>query len=267
MNVRLWIALLGVLGWTIPSSARAANGSLIDVSATTTFLSSSNSAYGPWIAEDLIYRFPPSGSTGIEIANRHAADRFHPNTAQFVQIDKYARIAPGLTAYGSAAYGTAAPFPQSRYTAELDVSATKHLVLAAGGSAGTLYGVGSTRGLVVGADYYAGNGYASFRYRPVWSASLGSTQSYSLAVGFGRPQNVMNVLRIGGGGENDTSLLNPLNPTIVGEREFGVGYSLKKWTTPSTGYHVDLGYGTLSRNNAGRIYSQNTLGIGLFYAP
>lgn len=53
----------------------------------------------------------------------------------------------------------------------------------------------------------------------------------------------------------------------MGERDFGVGYSFKKWTTSRTGYHVDLGYGTLSRTRGGQIYSRNTVGAGLFYAP
>lgn len=261
------LAMLAVLWTSFTVDAYAANGSLLDVSTTTTWLDSANAAYGPWTVEDVSYRFAPDGSAGVEIANRRAADRYHPSTEQFVQIDKYARVSRTVTIYGAAAFGSAAPFPQSRYTAEADVAAGKHFVLAAGGSAGTLYGIGATRQLILGGDYYAGNGYASLRYRPSWSAALGNTQSYSLAVGFGRPQNVMNVVRVGGGGENDTSLVNPLNPTIVGERDFGLGYSFKKWTTARTGYHVDLGYGTLSRTRGGQIYSQNTFGAGLFYAP
>lgn len=264
---RCIFAVLAVFGFSIPVIARAANGSLVDLSTTVTWLDSANAAYGPWTVEDLSYRFPPDASSGIELTNRRAADRYHPNTERFAQIDKYVHVSRTVTVYGAAAFGSGAPFPQARYTAELDVATGKHLVLAAGGSAGTLYGIGPSRQLILGGDYYAGNGYASFRYRPTWSTALGNTQSYSLAVGFGRPQNVMNVVRIGGGGENDTSLVNPLNPAIVGEREFGVGYSFKKWTTPRTGYHLDAGYGTLSRNRGGQIYSQNTFGAGFFYAP
>lgn len=169
--------------------------------------------------------------------------------------------------YASATFGSAAPFPQQRYAVEIEVPAAKRWVLAAGGTTGTLYGLGSTQQLVVGADYYAGNGYASFRYRPSWSKTLGNAGGYSLAVGFGRPQLLMHTVRLASGGENDTSLVNPLNPTIVGEREFSAGYTLRRWISQRTGYHIDISHGTLERTRGGQIYSETTLGFGFFFVP
>jgi len=140
-------------------------------------------------------------------------------------------------------------------------------VLAAGATTGTLYGLGSTQQLIAGVDYYSGNGYASFRYRPTWSKALGNTQGYSLAIAFGRPEMLMNTVRFAAGGENDTSLVNPLNPTIVGEREFSIGYSLRRWTTQRTGYHIDVSLGTLDRTRGGQLYAQTTFGGGFFFVP
>lgn len=256
-----------VFACSLSTGVAYADGGLVDVSVSQSTFDSSSNAYGPWIVEDFVYRFPPDSSAGIDITNRHASDRFNPNTERSITADKYFRFGPRASGYASASFGSAAPFAQQRYAAELDIATTKRLVLAAGGAFGTLYGLGSMRQVMLGADYYAGNAYASFRYRPTWSTTLGNTQGYSLAFAFGQPKNVMNTFRIGAGGENDTSLINPLNPTIVDEREFSIGYSLRKWTTPRTGYHLDISHGTLSRTGGAQLYSQTTLGAGIFFVP
>ncbi|GAC1506909.1 MAG: hypothetical protein NVS1B14_12020 [Vulcanimicrobiaceae bacterium] len=72
-------------------------------------------------------------------------------------------------------------------------------------------------------------------------------------------------LRLGAGRDRDASLINPLNPSIVGEFEVGAGLSLKHWTAKNAGYHVDLGYGKLDRSAGGTIYSALSIGGGFFF--
>ena len=86
---------------------------------------------------------------------------------------------------------------------------------------------------------------------------------FTLALG--HPQRTVTTLRIGSAGENDVSLITPVNPTIVGEREFGTSVSVKHWVTPVSGFHIDLDYGALDRTNDSRIYTRRGIGLGLFF--
>lgn len=248
------------------AAAFAADSGTVDASLVYSSHSSATNAYGPWFTEDLSVRFPPDSGTGIELTSRHASDRFNPNTEQFVQLDNYHRWTKGFTTYASAGFGSAAPFPQDRFAVEGDIAVTHGVVAVAGYSLGNQYTFGRVQQATVGADYYFGDDYLSLRYRPSWSAGLGNTQGYSGALGLGHPGRSMHTIRVGGGGENDASLINPLNPTLIGERTFDVGYSYKHWTSPGSGFHLDTGYGTLDRRSGGRIYAHTDVGAGVFFA-
>lgn len=249
----------------MPAAAAPPPGGSADLSSTLFTLSSPSGAYGPWMLEDLYLRFAPSGQTGVQIEHRHAADRFNPNDETLVVLDTTHRFSPRLSSYAAVAAGSGAPYPQDRVTGELDLAAGRGIVLAAGGSFGTGYAIGSAQQLTLGLDYYFGDDYASLRYLPAWSRLLGSTQGYRLTVGLGHPGQTTETIRLGGGGENDASLVNPLNPTIVGEREYDAGLSIKHWTGAARGYHLDVSYGTLDRVGGGRIYSAEGVGLGVFF--
>ncbi len=246
-------------------AARADNGGSVDFAILNSTFSSPADAYGPWLAEDLNVRFGPDGTTGIEVVNRHAGDRFNRNTEQFYQLDNYHTWSKRFTTYAAAAYGSGAPYFQDRFTAEGDLGVAKGFVLVGGASVGQQYVLGSAQQAVLGADYYFGDDYASFRYRPTWSSVLGNTQGYSAAVSLGHDGRSTHTIRIGGGGENDASVINVINPTIIGERTFDVGYSYKHWIDPQRGFHVDLDQGALDRRDGGEIYHHTDVGIGYFF--
>lgn len=246
--------------------AFAADSGSIDASAVYTSLSSPTNAYGPWINEDFVVRLPPDGSTGIELASRHAADRFNPNTERSLLVDNYHRWSHSFTTYASAQVGSAAPFPQDRFALEGDANVSRRVVAVAGYAIGNQYSFGRMQQLTLGSDLYFGDDYLSLRYRPTWSAGLGTTQSYNAALALGHPGRSVHTLRIGGGGENDASLINPLNPTLIGERTFDLGYGYKHWIDAGSGFHLDTGYGTLDRVGGGRIYSHLDFGAGYFFA-
>lgn len=264
---RFCALLLASTGLIMPNArALAADSGTVDASVVYSSHDSATNAYGPWFTEDLVVRLPPDGGTGIEFATRHAADRFNPNTEQSVQIDNYHRWNRAFTSYASAQFGSAAPYAQDRFALEGDVGAGRHLVAVAGYALGNQYTFGHMQQLTLGTDYYFGDDYVALRYRPTWSAGLGTTQTYSAALALGHPGRSVHTFRIGGGGENDASLINPLNPTLIGERTFDVGYSYKHWVSPGGGFHLDTGYGTLDRSSGGRIYSHVDFGVGYFFA-
>lgn len=245
--------------------ARADSAGSVQASVSVESLTSPTNAYGPWVYEDLDAQLPPDALTGIHLENRHASDRFNPNTEQYVSVDRYQRLSRSGTLYGSASFGSGAPYPQDRFSLEYDAGVGHGVVLFAGGALGNQYGLGSTQQLAIGAYYYFGDSYASFRYAPAWSRTLGSTQGYLFTLALGHPQRTVTTFRIGSAGENDVSLITPVNPTIVGEREFGTSVSVKRWVTPDSGFHIDLDYGALDRTNGTRIYTRRGIGVGYFF--
>jgi len=245
--------------------AAQADGS-VDLSTTVTTLRSPANTYGPWVSTTLSVRLPPDRETGFEITNRRASDRLNPTTARFLEINNYHKFSRAISTYIAVAAGSAPPFPQSRFAAEVDVALSKHIGLALGGSTANDYVIGGLRQARLGLDYFFGDNYASIRYIPTWSALLGSSHAYSFALRAGVPGKTTETLRLGGGGENDASLINPLNPTLVGEVEIGASLSLQHWTRPERGYHIDVGYGSLNRSAGGQIYSALSLGGGFFFA-
>lgn len=248
----------------LPVQALAAG--TVDVSASVSAFSSPSNAYGPWVYENVDAQLPPSGLTGLHFENRRASDRFNPNTEHAFTVDQYVRISPKTTAYASAQFGSAAPYVRDRFTAEIDQAAGHGLAFFAGASTGSGYGVGSLQQLYGGAYYYFGDDYVSVRYTPAWSSVLGSTQGYQLSLALGHPQKTTETLRIGTGGEYDVSLITPVNPSLIGEHEFGASFSVKHWITPANGYHVDLQYGSLNRTSGSHIYTRVGLGAGFFFA-
>lgn len=245
--------------------ARADPPGSVQASVSVDSLSSPANAYGPWVYSDLDVQLPPDALTGIHLENRRASDRFHPNTAESASIDRYQRISRTGTLYGSASFGSAAPYPEDRVALEYDAGVGHGVVLFAGGSLANQYGLGGTQQLALGAYYYFGDSYASFRYAPAWSRALGSTQGYLFTLALGHPKRTVTTFRLGSAGENDVSLITPVNPTIVGEREFGASVSMKRWVTAASGFHIDLDYGTLDRTNGPRIYTRRGIGIGWFF--
>jgi len=237
----------------------------IDLSTTLTTLHSPADTYGPWVITSLSVRLPPSGETGFEFTNRRASDRLNPLTNRFLELNNYHRFTRRFSTYAAVGFGSGAPFPQIRIAAEADIAITKHLGIAVGGSTAQDYVIGGLHQARVGLDYFFGDNYASVRYIPTWSTLLGGSPAYSLAVGLGVPGKTTETLRLGAGSERDASLINPLNPSIVGEFEVGGGLSLKHWTAENRGYHVDLGYGKLNRAAGGTIYSALSVGGGFFF--
>lgn len=248
----------------LPGNALAAGS--IDTSASVSAFSSPSNAYGPWVYVNVDAQLPPSGLTGLHFENRRASDRFNPNTEHAFTVDQYLRISPRTTAYASAQFGSGAPYARDRFTAEIDRAAGHGLVVFTGGSLGSGYGVGSLQQLYGGAYYYFGDDYVSVRYSPSWSSALGSTQGYQLSVALGHPRKTTETFRVGTGGEYDVSLVTPVNPTLIGEREFNSSVSVKHWITAANGYHVDLQYGSLNRTSGSHIYSRVGLGAGFFFA-
>ena len=246
--------------------AYADSSGSIDLAIYSSTFSSPSDAYGPWLAEDVNVRFGPDGSTGIEFINRHASDRFNPNTEQFYQLDNYHTWSKRFTTYASASYGSGAPYFQDRFTVEGDAGIAKGLVLIAGGGIGQQYVLGSAQQVALGTDYYFGDNYLSLRYRPAWSRVLGNTQGYSAALSLGHDGLSTHTIRVGAGGENDASVINIVNPTIVDERTFDVGYSYKHWLDAKRGFHIDLDQGSLDRRNGGEIYHHTDVGVGYFFA-
>lgn len=242
----------------------AAAGSA-DISSSVSALTSPGNAYGPWVYENLDVQMPASGRLGFHFENRRASDRYHPHTAQLLGVDAYVPLSHAWTIYTAAWAGTAAPYPQDRLTLEADAKMGRFVPFA-GGSLGTGYGIGATRQLYAGVYYYFGDDYASFRYAPSWSPVLGSTSGYLFSLALGDPGKTTEIVRAGTAGEHDISLVSPVNPTIVGEREFDTSVTLKHWSNATSGYHLDVLYGTLSRARGGRIYSQTGIGAGVFFA-
>lgn len=228
--------------------------------------SSASSAYGPWVYENLDVQLPPGGNTGLHFENRRASDLYNPNTEHAFTVDRYVRVTHGLTGYAAAQFGSGAPYVRDRFTGELDMNAGHGLVAFAGGSLGSGYSVGTLQQLYGGAYYYFGDQYVSVRYAPSWSSVLGSAQGYSFTLALGHPQRTTETFRIGTGGEYDVSLINPVNPTLIGEREFDTSLSVKHWVSGSSGYHVDLLYGSLGRTSGSRIYTRTGIGGGVFFA-
>lgn len=245
--------------------ARAGTAGSVQASVSVESLTSPANAYGPWIYEDVDVQLPPDALTGIHLENRHASDRFNPNTEQYVTLDRYQHVSRASTLYASASFGSGAPYSRDRFALEYDVGVGHGVVFFAGGALGNQYGLGAAQQLSLGAYYYFGDSYASFRYAPAWSRTLGSTQGYSFTLALGHPQRTVTTFRIGSAGENDVSLITPVNPTIVGEREFGAGISVKHWITPASGFHIDLDYGALDRTNGSRIYTRRGIGLGFFF--
>lgn len=264
MNKRFRVKLALLAAACLPAPAVAAGS--VDVSASVATFASPSNAYGPWVYEDIDVQLPPSAQTGIHFENRRASDLFNPNTEQSLTVDQYLHVTRGITGYASAQFGSGAPYVRDRFTAELDAKAGRPFVIFMGGSLGSGYGVGSLQQLYGGVYYYRGDGYVSFRYSPAWSSVLGSTQGYLLTVALGHPQRTTETFRIGTGGEYDVSLITPVNPTLIGEREFNAGLSVKHWVNPASGYHIDLQYGSLNRTNGPHIYARTGLGAGFFFA-
>lgn len=263
--MRSFGALLTVLmlfGWT---PAAAAQGGSVDVSASVSSLSSPSNAYGPWMYERLDVQLPPTGGTGLHFENRRAADRFNPTTEREFSIDRTQQLGRGLTGYAAAQFGSGAPYVRDRFVGELDATVGRGVVLFTGGSLGSGYGVGSLSQLYAGAYYYFGDDYLSFRYTPTWSPVLGSMRGYQAALSLGHPQRTTEIFRIGTGGEYDVSLISPVNPTLVGERELGASVTVKHWLTAERGFHVDLEYGRLDRTGGRNIYTRTGLGAGFFW--
>jgi len=259
-------AMLACIALSLVTGGTARADGTADLSTTVTTLRSPASTYGPWVTTTLSVRLPPDRETGFEITNRRASDRLNPTTARFLEIDNYHKFSRAISPYVGVAVGSAPPFPQSRFAAELDVALSKHIGLALGGSTANDYVIGSLRQAHLGVDYFFGDNYASIRYIPTWSALLGSSHAYSFAIRVGVPGKTTETLRLGGGGETDASLINPLNPTLVGEVEIGAGLSLQHWTGSNRGYHIDAGYEALNRSAGGQIYSALSLGGGFFFA-
>lgn len=248
------------------SAACAAAAGTVDISTSASAISSASNAYGPWIFEDVDVQLPPTGDIGVHFENRRASDRFNPSTHQLLGLDAYHSLSRATSVYAAAAFGSGAPYARDRFTLEADVRAGRGWVAFAGGSLGSGYGIGAMQQLYAGAYYYFGDDYASFRYAPSWSSVLGAARGYAFTLALGHPGRTTETLRAGTGGEQDISLITPLNPTIIGEREFGTSISVKHWTGKSSGYHVDLRYGTLDRAQGARIYSRTSLGAGVFFA-
>lgn len=253
-----------LIALSMPAWGRAAGS--IDVSASASGLSSPGGAYGPWFYERLDVQLPPAGATGLHFENRRASDRFNPNTEHEFSIDRSVRLGRGLTGYAAAQFGSGAPYVRDRFAGELDATVGRGLVLFTGGSLGSGYGVGSLSQLSAGAYYYFGDDYLSFRYTPVWSSVLGSMRGYQAALSLGHPQGTTETLRVGTGGEYDVSLISPVNPTLVGERELGASLSVKHWLSAERGFHVDLEYGRLDRTGGRNVYTRTGLGAGFFWS-
>lgn len=264
---------LTLVGWLLLSLAAVAaapatadSAGSADISTSFSAFSSPSNAYGPWVSENLDLQLPPDRRTGIHIENRRASDLYNPNTEFSVSLDRYQPLTRTVAFYASAGFGSGAPFPQDRFYAELDAKAAKSIVLFAGGALGSGYGIGATQQLTAGAYYYFGDDYISVRYAPAWSRTLGNVRGYQAALALGHPGRTTETFRLGSGGENDISLISPINPTIIGEREFGAGASIKHWTSTTSGYHLDLSYGMLGRTGGSRIYSRTSVGVGWFFA-
>lgn len=263
MNRRFRVKLVLLAAACLPVPAAAAGS--VDLTTSLSTFASPSQAYGPWVYEDLDVQLPPSARTGIHLENRHASDRFNPNSEHSLSVDQYLVLRPGLTGYASAQFGSGAPYVRDRFTGELDAKAGRGFVIFTGGSLGSGYGVGSLQQIYGGAYYYFGDDYVSFRYSPAWSSVLGSTQGYQLTAALGHPQRTTETFRIGTGGEYDVSLITPVNPTLVGERERTAGFTLKHWVNPGSGYHIDLEYGSLDRTRGPHIYTRASFGAGFFF--
>lgn len=248
----------------LETGAPAIAGGTIDASTTLDTLSSASGAYGPWVYEDLDVTLPPQGTTGIHFENRRASDKFNPTTHSFFGLDTYQRFSHSFTLYAGMFSGTGAPYPRFRFNAEAQIAAGAGFVPFAGGSVGSGYGIGATHSLTVGTYYYFGDNYAVVRYTPSWSQALGQVQGYSAALALGHPGKTVHTFRIGSGGENDISLISPVNPTIIGERDFSASYSVKQWLAKTSGVHAGITYSTLTRTGGARIYSGLGFTLGAF---
>lgn len=238
----------------------------MDVSGSFSSLSSKSNAYGPWIYEDVDVQLPPSGATGLHFENRHASDRFNPTTVTQLTLDSYVPISHAATLYAAASSASGAPYWRDRFEAQMDVKAGGGFVLTGGAAFGSGYGTGSMHRLSAGFFYYFGDDYFSLRYVPVWSSLLGGMPGYQASLALGHPGRTVHTLRFGTGLESDVSLLSPVNPTILGERESAVGYTIKHWTGSNAGFHAGIEFGTLSRSGGARIYSRTAVSAGAFFA-
>jgi hypothetical protein len=245
--------------------AQAHAGESVDLSTSITSVSSPGNIYGPWVTTDASVRLLPGAETGFEFTNRRASNLINPSTAWVLEVNNYHKFSRRLSTFAAVDAGSAAPYPRSRFAAEVDVSLTKHIGAALGGSTANDYVVGGLQQAHLGLDYFFGDNYASVRYIPTWSPRLGSSHAYSFAIRGGVPGKTTETLRLGAGGENDTSLINAVNPTLIGEYELGAGVSIKHWTGADRGYHVDLGYGQLNHAHGATIYSAVSVGGGLFF--
>lgn len=255
--------VLTMLFCALPAAALA--GGTVDISGAAYGLSSPSGAYGPWVYENIDVTLPPSGTTGLHFENRHASDKFHPTTESQFGIDTYKKISSALTLYAGAFAGTGAPYFRDRFTAEADVNVGRGFVPFVGGSLGSGYGVGPIGQITAGTYYYFGDDYFAVRYTPTWSKLLGQTQGYSATLALGHPGRTVHTFRIGVGGENDVSLINPDNPSIIGEREFAMGFDVKHWTTKTGGFHAGIEYGALSHAGGAQIYSRIGGRVGVFF--
>jgi len=256
------VALALVLATTSPAAA----GGSADLSALASTLSSPSNAYGPWLTEDLSLRLPPDGGAGIEIVSRHTSDRFSPSTAQYFVLDDYHAWSKRFSTYVAAGAGTGAPFARTRFSLEGDLVTGRRIVAVAGLTVAQTYDAGALTQASIGLDYYFADDYLSLRYRPTWSATLGNTSGFASVLSLGRPGRSTHTLRLGGGGENDAASVGTVAPSIVGVRAFDASYTYKHWTGPASGFHLDLGYGTLTRRGGTRIYSHLDTGLGYFFA-
>ncbi|MFN2450065.1 MAG: YaiO family outer membrane beta-barrel protein [Candidatus Baltobacteraceae bacterium] len=264
--MRVVLAVLSLCVWILADTAHGAAAGSVDISTSASSLSSPSNVYGPWTFEDLDVQLPPDGEVGVHFENRRSADRFNSSTRQLLGLDASRAFSKAITLYAAASFGSGAPYARDRFTLETDVKVGRHWVPFIGGSLGSGYGIGATQQLDAGAFYYFGDDYASFRYMPSWSKLLGAAQGYTFALALGHPGRTTETFRAGTGGESDVSLITPLNPTLIGEREYTTSLSVKHWTGTARGYHIDLLYGTLDRTNAARIYSRISVGAGFFFA-